>query len=79
MKRTEKEYWTQKIKTGDVVQFNENSAKYLKYDLTALLGIVSEIEGNKYLVGVVIPEKGIAYYSVPQDCLEYIGPSHFII
>ena len=79
MKRTTKEYWVQSRKVDDVVQFNENSIKYLETDLTALLGIVSEIKSDKYLVGVVIPERGIAYYLVPQDCLEYIGPSHFIV
>ncbi len=79
MKRTTKEYWVQDIKTGDVVQFNENSIKYTDADLTALLGIVSEIKEDKFLVRVMIPDKKIAYYFVPKDCLEYIGLSHFIV
>lgn len=87
MKRTTKEYWVQSITVGDVVQFNENSIKYLKTDFTGRVGIVAEIKNDMYVVGVATVKdpysvnsiKDISYYSVPKDCIEYIGHSHFVL
>ena len=43
------------IQIGDVVQFNE------KHKWTGVLGIVEEINRERILVGVPVPEEGTAY------------------
>lgn len=43
------------IQIGDVVQFNE------KHRWTGVLGIVEEINRERILVGVPVPEEGTAY------------------
>ena len=77
----------QEIKSGDCVKFKANSIKYLKTDFTGKAGIVTEIKNDMYVVGVPIVKdpysvnsiKDISYYSVPKDCLEYIGKSYLVI
>ena len=56
---------------NDVVQFNE------KHKWRGCLGIISEDKGfdhpSRYLVGVPIPDSGIAYISDDGSSIEYIG------
>ena len=43
------------IQEGDVIQFNET------HKWTGVLGIVEEINRERILVGVPVPEQGAAY------------------
>ena len=61
------------IQKNDVVQFNE------KHKWCGSLGIVTEINdtnsGALYMIGVPIPQQGIAYIRVldSENAVEYIG------
>ena len=57
------------FKVNDVVQFNEN------HKWCGCLGIIDEVQGDRYLVGVPIPQSGTAYIFVmdSDDTIEYIG------
>ena len=54
---------------NDVVQFNEN------HKWCGCLGIIDEVQGDRYLVGVPVPQSGTAYIFVmdSDDTIEYIG------
>lgn len=56
---------------NDVVQFNE------KHKWRGSLGIISEDKGfehpRRYLIGVPIPDSGIAYIYDDGSSIEYIG------
>lgn len=57
------------FKVNDVVQFNEN------HKWCGCLGIIDEVQGDRYLVGVPVPQSGTAYIFVMDgdDTIEYIG------
>lgn len=55
------------VKIDDVVQFNE------KHKWCGSLGIVNEIRVERIMVGVPIPQQGVAYIFCKEDELEYIG------
>ena len=57
------------FKVNDVVQFNEN------HKWCGCLGIIDEVQGDRYLVGVPVPQSGTAYIFVmdSDDTIEYIG------
>ena len=57
------------FKVNDVVQFNEN------HKWCGCLGIIDEVRGNRYLVGVPVPQSGTTYIFVmdSDDTIEYIG------
>ena len=57
------------FKVNDVVQFNEN------HKWCGCLGIIDEVQGDRYLVGVPVPQNGAAYIFVmdSDDTIEYIG------
>lgn len=65
------------IQVFDVVQFSEN------HKWCGSLGIVTEVKETvdyiRYMVGVPIPEKGIAYIYCQEEDIEFIGLSHFQI
>ena len=57
------------LKVNDVVQFNEN------HKWCGCLGIIDRVQGDRYLVGVPVPQNGAAYIFVmdSDDTIEYIG------
>ena len=57
------------FKVNDVVQFNEN------HKWCGCLGIIDRVQGDRYLVGVPVPQNGAAYIFVmdSDDTIEYIG------
>ena len=57
------------FEVNDVVQFNEN------HKWCGCLGIIDEVHGDRYLVGVPVPQNGAAYIFVmdSDDTIEYIG------
>ena len=57
------------FKVNDVVQFNEN------HKWCGCLGIIDRVQGDRYLVGVPVPQNGAAYIFVMEsdDTIEYIG------
>ena len=66
------------MKVGDVIQFNQ------KHKWHGCLGIIEEVKDYaeepeiiRYLIGVPIPSKGIAYLFVfnYESAIEYIGQS----
>ena len=61
---------------NDVVQFNEN------HKWCGCLGIISEVkkvgDDIRYMVGVPIPESGIAYVFVGERDIEFIGEAVLI-
>lgn len=59
------------IMENDVVQFIEN------HKWCGCLGIVSEIKSDKIMVGVPIPEQGIAYIFCKNEDIELVGISVF--
>lgn len=68
------------IKQYDIVQFNEN------HKWCGCLGIVDEIKdcgenGIRYMVGVPIPQQGIAYIFVmsEESAIELIGEAKLIL
>lgn len=60
------------IQIGDVVQFNE------KHKWTGVLGIVEEINRERILVGVPVPEEGTAYIHCKKENVERVGEAIFI-
>lgn len=60
-----------KIRVGDVVQFTEN------HKWIAALGIITEDKGfehpRRYMIGVIVPEKGTAYIFDDGSNIERIG------
>ena len=60
------------IQIGDVVQFNE------KHRWTGVLGIVEEINRERILVGVPVPEGGTAYIHCKKENIERVGKAIFI-
>lgn len=66
-----------KFNENDVVQFNE------KHKWCGCLGIIEEVKeiknDTRYMVGVPMPEQGVAYMFTEEskDEIEYIGLSHF--
>lgn len=85
-KRLKDKYWKEKNKreeevkimiheltTNDIVQFNE------KHEWCGCIGIINEIKGTRIMVGVPIPEQGIAYIYCKLEEIEYIGQSIFMI
>lgn len=55
------------MKVNNVVQFNEN------HKWCGCLGIVEEIEKGRIMVGVPVPQRGIAYIFAKENELEFIG------
>lgn len=51
------------------MQFNES------HKWSGSLGIVSEIKGDRIMVGVPVPEKGVAYIFCTKRDIEYVGPA----
>ena len=51
----------------DVVQFNEN------HNWCGCIGYIEEIKSSKIMVGIKIPQRGIAYIFARKKDLEYIG------
>lgn len=60
------------MKVYDVVQFNET------HKWCGCLGIINEIKGEKIMVGVSIPQQGIAYIYTCKEELEFIGKAVLI-
>lgn len=60
------------IQIGDVVQFNE------KHKWTGVLGIVEEINRERILVGVPVPEEGTAHIHCKKENVERVGEAIFI-
>lgn len=62
------------IKNNSVVQFNEN------HKWCGCIGIVNEVKSDidRYMVGVPVPLKGIAYIYCKAKDLEYIGEAAFV-
>lgn len=66
------------MKVNDVVQFNENNK------WCGCLGIISEVKelsnNTRYMVGVPIPQQGIAYVYVMEsdEAIEYIGKAKLV-
>lgn len=68
------------MKVGDAVQFNEN------HEWQGCLGIIREVKdckenGIRYMVGVPIPQQGIAFIFVMdnEEALEYIGKAVLVL
>lgn len=60
------------IQEGDVIQFNET------HKWTGILGIVEEINRERILVGVPVPEEGTAYIHCKKENIEQVGEAIFI-
>lgn len=54
------------------MQFNE------KHKWTGVLGIVEEINRERILVGVPVPEEGTAYIHCKKENVERVGEAIFI-
>lgn len=55
------------MKKNDVVQFNEN------HKWKGCLGIIEEIDSQRIMVGVPVPQRGTAYIFATESEIEYIG------
>lgn len=61
------------IHINDIVQFNE------KHNWCGCLGIVTEIENYRVIIGVPVPEKGTAYIFARPEELERIGVAVLVL
>lgn len=61
------------IKEGYVVQFNEN------HKWCGSLGIIEEVKPSKIMVGVPIPEQGVAYIFCHCEDIEVLCPAPLVI
>lgn len=55
------------MEVNDIVLFNE------RHKWCGCLGIITEIKGERIMVGVPIPQQGIAYIFCKEDDIDYIG------
>lgn len=60
------------IKVNDVVQFVET------HKWMGCFGFVEEIKSGRIMVGVPIPEKGIAYIYCKENDIEVVGKSALV-
>lgn len=57
----------------DVVQFNES------HKWCGCFGFVSEVKGERYMIGVPVPMQGIAYIYCTKDDIDFIGKTNLVL